>query len=259
MNMKRFLGVIAAAAMATGAIAQQQQFGNPARVGMPGGGMGIGIDPATGLPISVAELPKFNLDFPGGDPDLLVQFINEEIKRVALLNVIIPNEYRDVQIPPMKLKSVNVVQVFDALSNASMRTVAVRTDDKHFHEVVTNYSFQTTQPVTTNSIWYFTAPRQPQYSEERVCRFYQLGPYLDGGVSVNDITTAIKAAYKMLGTPDAPELNFHKETQLLIAVSVPSKLKIIDEALLQLPRGKRDAKAVELPKPMELPKPAVHP
>ena len=27
------------------------------------------IDPATGLPIPLPELPKFNLDFPGGTPE----------------------------------------------------------------------------------------------------------------------------------------------------------------------------------------------
>jgi hypothetical protein len=58
-----------------------------------------------------------------------------------------------------------------------------------------------------------------------------LAPYLEGGVTVDDITTAIETGWKMLGEPSPASINFHKDTKLLIAVGEPSALEIIDSVL----------------------------
>jgi hypothetical protein len=54
------------------------------------------------------------------------------------------------------------------------------------------------------------------------------------GISIDDITTAIKTGAKMLGETDEPTMSFHKDTRLLIAVGEPSRLDIIDSALRAL-------------------------
>lgn len=243
--LKRFVWMIAAIAMLVAARAQAQRV-------LPG-------QPAPPFQWADAgqqtlELPKFNLDFPGGAPDMLIDFINEELKNIAPVNVIIPQEYNEVRIPAMKLKNVNVQQVFEALGRASQKTVSTITGysgpqlQPMMQTYGTSYTFQATQPVTTNSVWYFVVQKPPQLPEEqKTCRFYQLGAYLEQGLSINDITTAIKAAYKMLGETSPPELNFHQETSLLIAVGSTSRLKLIDEALSQLPRSKT-------PEPQKVPK-----
>jgi hypothetical protein len=64
-----------------------------------------------------------------------------------------------------------------------------------------------------------------------------LSPYLDAGYKVEDITTAIKTAWDMLGIAQGPEMKYHKDTKLLIAVGEADKLQMIDEALGQLSRG----------------------
>ena len=71
---------------------------------------------------------------------------------------------------------------------------------------------------------------------QKVCQFYSLSPYLDRGFTVDDITTAIQIGWKMAGVTPTPELNYHKETKLLIAFGEPNKLKTIDNVLQTLPQ-----------------------
>lgn len=209
-------------------------------VGFPGGTVPANLD-----------LPKFDLDFQGGTPTLLIVHINEALrKQQQNVNVIIPTEYDSVGIPPMKLKSVNVQQVFEALTRTSQKRVTVATGvvdygaagiptrRTSYSEQFSSYSFQAVPPISTNSIWYFVVTEPSKIEEVKTCQFYQLGPYLQQGLNVNDITTAIKAGYKMLGESAAPELNFHEETSLLIAVGPESKLKLIDQVLSQLSKAK---------------------
>lgn len=195
------------------------------------------------------QLPTFDLDFPGGNPEILIEHINLKLTE-SPVNVIIPGESNNIEIPAMKLKNVTVQQVFEALGRASQKMVAYPTGFADYGGVpfanrvqnlqtfTTSYTFQTTPPITTNSVWYFVVQKPPQSEEPKICRFYQLGPYMEQGLNINDITTAIKAGYKMLGEAAPPELNFHQETQLLIAVGGASKLSLIEEVLRQLPRPK---------------------
>jgi hypothetical protein len=201
------------------------------------------------------DLPRFDLDFPGGNPESLILEINERL-RGSPVNVIIPSEYNDVQIPPMKLKNVTVQQVFDALGRASQRMVPNPTMSPYAQgsqAFTSYYTFQANPPIQTNSVWYFVYLRPPQSEPQKICRFYQLASYLQQGLNINDITTAIKAGYKMLDEP-APELNFHNETQILIACGSPSKMRMIDEVLSALPRAKEPANAG--PRPVTVPLPA---
>ena len=77
-------------------------------------------------------------------------------------------------------------------------------------------------------------------STEKVCRFYSLAPYLDRGFTVDDITTAIQTGWKMAGVIP-PELNYHKETKLLIAFGEPDELKTIQDVLNALPTIRHDS------------------
>jgi hypothetical protein len=205
------------------------------------------------------DLPRFDLDFRGGNPEKLIDLINEKLPD-APLNVIIPTEYSQVEIPPMKLKHVTAQQVFEALMMASQKQVS-GTGFAGFGQPgafgpgqfasTTYYSFQAKPPIQTNSVWYFVYQKPPQPEDQRICRFYQLSLYLSQGLKIDDITTAIQAGYKMLNEP-APDLNFHKETQLLIACGASSKMKMIDEVLMALPKAKEPANAgpsLVLPRP----------
>jgi hypothetical protein len=167
-----------------------------------------------------AALTRFDLDFPGGSPTELVAAIQKAMGRP--LNAVIPAERADLKMPPLKLKGVNVAELFHALTEANDRQTFPGMPS-------TRFGFSTIGTATDSSIWYFffNGPPAPQ----KFSGVYLLAPYLDQGLTVDDITTAIQTAWKMLGYSTRPELSFHKETKLLIAVGEPSQLGIIDKVL----------------------------
>jgi hypothetical protein len=188
-------------------------------------------------------LTKFNLDFPGGTPKELVAAIVKAMGKP--LNVIIPDEDADTKLPPLKMNDVNVAQLFNALASASSKQVAVVTgtygpgSQKSYSTFTAGYGFKTEGEASGGSVWYFHADKPslpPMFLNLKSCRFYQLTPYLDSGLTVDDITTAIRSGWDMLGdTADSrPQISFHKETKLLIAVGEPDKLEVIDNVLKAL-------------------------
>lgn len=199
------------------------------------------IDNKTGQAILSSEpkLTKFNLDFPGGTPAELVAAIEKAMGKP--LNVIIPTEDSDIQLPPLKMNDVVTPQLFVALEAASRKTVAVQNQTfvNSYSQFITDYGFKTADsPILDASIWYFHAEKPslpPMISPEKICRFYSLSPYLDRGFTVDDITTAIQTGWKMAGVTPTPDLNYHKETRLLIAFGEPDQLKTIDDVLKTLP------------------------
>jgi hypothetical protein len=189
-------------------------------------------------------LTKFNLDFPGGTPKELVAAIEKATGKP--LNAIIPDEDADLQMPPLKMNDVVVPQLFKALELASIKEVKVVTgsyftgsgNQESYSTYTSNYGFKTDGQPTDSSVWYFhadTPPLTPTVLPQKTCQFYSLSPYLDRGFTVDDITTAIQTGWKMAGVTPTPELNYHKETKLLIAYGEPDKLKTIADVLKTLP------------------------
>ena len=204
------------------------------------------IAKASTNPSPEPALTKFNLDFPGGTPKRLVAAIEQALDRP--LNAIIPNEFADTALPALKMNSVNVAQLFQALEAASRKNETyfpIPAGNYQIHQ--TSYGFKTEGNPTDDSIWHFYAdkpnlppPSLPQQAP-KVSRFYSLAPYLDRGLSVDDITTAIETGWKMLGDTSPPTISFHKDTKLLIAVGEEHKLETISDVLkaLEPPRDSR--------------------
>src|SRR5205807_6953166 len=184
------------------------------------------------------DLTRFNLDFPGGTPKELVAAIDKAMNRP--LNAIVPDEFADTKLPPLKMNSVNVAQLFEAVSLVSHKTEAFNSGPPgyaSYSEIHTSYGFRTQGTPTDDSIWYFYVekPALPHMlSPPKACRFYPLGTYLEQRMTVDDITTAIQTGWKMMGDTSPPTISFHKDTKLLIAVGEPSKLQIIDDVLKAL-------------------------
>jgi hypothetical protein len=198
-------------------------------------------------------LTKFNLDFPGGTPKELVAAIEKAMKKP--LNVIILTEDADLQMPPLKMNDVTVPQLFAALKAASMKNVAYQTSGagNSYTTYGTDYGFTTADsPITDTTIWYFRVQKPslpPVVSTQKICQFYSLSPYLDRGFTVDDITTAIQTGWKMAGETPTPELNYHKETKLLIAYGEPNKLQTIQQVLQTLPASttsRREITGIEI-------------
>src|SRR5262249_45194080 len=91
--------------------------------------------------------------------------------------------------------------------------------------------------------WYFIrdqipdVPQPTRRAPAMICRFYQLGPYLDVGYKVEDITTAMETGWKMLGEKEPPKMSYHKDTKLLIVVGEEGKMAMIDDVLHSLNRS----------------------
>ncbi|MCX6926960.1 MAG: hypothetical protein NT154_27695 [Verrucomicrobia bacterium] len=234
----------------TSGLAQQfpgQALPQPAMPGMPGmpgqtpGRGGRGERTTDDIPLT-----RFNLDFPGGTPKELVAAIEKAMGKP--LNAIVPKELADTSLPALKMNDVNVAMLFQALVVASSKNVV--TPNSGYLPGMPPGSYSTYQSTcgfrtgsggnpSDNTIWYFYAdkPFTPAVTTSpvnNICRFYSLAPYLDRGVSVDDITTAIETGWKMLGEISPPRISFHKETKLLIAVGEERKLDTIDAVLKAL-------------------------
>jgi hypothetical protein len=194
------------------------------------------------------ELKRFDLNFPGGTPDQFVAAISTALG--APLNAIIPNEQRNTRIMPIKVFGVTVPELFSALesastterpivtstSNGGMRNVQFRTTAMGFRPNLSNvsdktvWSFYSTEP-TEEYLEAINGIKNP----EPVCQYFQLAPYLVDH-SIEDITTAIQTGWKMLRVSPMPQLSFHEETKLLIAVGLPANIAEIPQVLEQLQR-----------------------
>jgi hypothetical protein len=176
---------------------------------------------------------RFDLNFPGGNPKEFVAAIEKAMNKP--LNTIVPDDCNDVQIPPLKMSDVSVGELFHALRMASIKRNNNVNTPGYPAPVLFSYGFETSSPLGgDNSVWYFQVqkPTEPPPIKD-ICRFYQLEPLLEKN-KIEDITTAIQSGWEMLHVTKVPQLKFHPETKLLIAVGSEENLQIIESVLEQL-------------------------
>jgi hypothetical protein len=220
---------------------------------------GRGIDPLTGAPIGTPalqaepaeELPKFDLEYPGGPVDAFVMTLQHALKKVDetfFINIIVPTEFERTQLPPLRMRNVDVLQLFKALELASQKMIAYNTGgidayNRSIQQAVsTRYGFTTTGPITRNSIWYFFAEEPPRTTPTKMVRYFQLGPYLTQ-FTMDDIGSAIEAGLNMIAEKHTTKLNFHQDTKLLIAAGPADQLEMINTMLRELSAGITNATA----------------
>lgn len=214
---------------------------------------------------AVEELPKFDIEFHGGFPADLVRAIQIALQKVDEnfhINVIIPEEFETIMLPPLKMRNVDAAQLFKALEFASQRQVDVRTARTvpdpvtgvlTRQSVTTRYGFRTVGPITPTSIWYFNAEKPIEAERRTLVRYYQLAPYL-AEFTMDDIGSALEAGWNMLGETNTPKLNFHADTKLLIAVGTPENLEMINGMLKELGSGMTNQPATSQWKPVAQPR-----
>src|SRR5258708_33705027 len=140
-----------------------------------------------GLVEATNSVTKFDLDFPGGTPKDLVKAIEKATGKS--LNTVIPDDCADLKIPAFSVKNVTVEQLFKILTSASKRNgrydlMDPTTGGISGSEQASTYGFQTEGFPNEKSIWFFYWDRnvEPfQVIASKVCRFYQLSPYLEAG------------------------------------------------------------------------------
>jgi hypothetical protein len=166
---------------------------------------------------------KFDLEFPGGSPSDLVSAIEKATGKP--LNVIISKDDEKVEIPALKFKNITTPDLFRALTMASKKDQVVGPNGSMHYN--TFYTFET-EGQGENAIFSFKSSNVSP--PQKYCRFYQLAEVLQN-YSIEDITTAVQTGWKMLGVKSTPEIKFHPETKLLIAVGQPEQLRTIDDVL----------------------------
>ncbi|MBE7498825.1 MAG: hypothetical protein HS113_00635 [Verrucomicrobiales bacterium] len=216
--------------------------------------------PAANRAVDVSQLMHFDLEFPGGSPmDFLAAVAEASGKEV---NAIIPRDCEDTDLPAIRVKNVNIVDLFQALEAASRRTVAVVTGHQAgrppiYQQFETSFGFRTYGVPSDEAIWYFyrktpsLPPESPSATPapDRRVRYFNLGRYLET-YPLEDITTAIQTGWKMLrhiSDQPVPEMNFHKDTQLLIAVGDLKGIEVIAQVLSELGRGAPRGGSAEVP------------
>ncbi len=185
--------------------------------------------------------------------------------------------FSGVVIPPLKMRNVSVPQLFQALEVASKNSPQSGSQrstggfnpymmdpkmlQRYFGVKINNvpgatnapgdtvsvgghYGFRTEGTPANDSIWYFFQESSDAPHEQRICRYFQLESYLSK-YTIDDITTAVETGWKMLGIKNAAQLNFHKETKLLIAVGEAQSMNMIEEVLAQLDKGLIQARPIE--------------
>jgi hypothetical protein len=252
--MKKNLLLLLAASIFSFNLASAQPLGVPSSWQPPDGYV---------LVKATNSLTKFDLDFPGGTAKDLVKAVEKATDKP--LNAVIPDDCKDLQMPAFSIKNVTVAQLFQALEQASHiseRFIVLDPRDRSIggggsdvYGKTAHYGFRTEGEPTDNSIWYFywdnrADERVPwQVVSSTVCKFYQLGPYLEAGYKVDDVTTAVETAWKMLGVTNAPAISYHKDTKVLIVVGKQEQVDLVGEVLKQLsttPKAKSNDK--DLPK-----------
>lgn len=168
--------------------------------------------------VPTGELPAFDIDFPGGTPKELIQYLAKATGTTP--NVIIPAHVADVQIPKFKLQHVNTMQVFDALNmvadeKGSLPVRWLGSGDKG----------------GSNRVW--TLLKTPARNKVETCQVTFIGVLLES-FELDDINAAIRTSWEMLGRSPTASLKFHRETQLLIAKGDEEELKLASEVLKSL-------------------------
>jgi len=178
----------------------------------------------------------FDLDFPGGTPLELVKAVEKALG--TNVNVIIPAEGANYRMPPFRVHQVSLVALFGSLKSSGKKYIRTLVPSKtggpdsiHYH--LEGYGFEIdSQPSTSGRyLWRFqgiTAPPEP------TCKFFQLAPYLQKDLRVEDITTAITTGWDLMGLKQQPQIQYHKETKMLIAFGEAAHLEVIASVLKEL-------------------------
>jgi hypothetical protein len=168
----------------------------------------------------------FSLDFPGGWPQDLIEFIEHATKKKP--NIMISPSMREVKLPGFTLQNVTMDDLFQALNALAGDEIKGIWQPTGTREPI--WILNPTPPPAR-------APGQGVYKNQTPpsgtsVRVFPVGKYL-ADYTVDDITTSIQTAWD-LGDESSAQLKFHKDTNLLLAVGSGEKLQLVAQVLAAL-------------------------
>jgi len=169
------------------------------------------------------EVPRFDFKFAGGSPGELIEALREASGQPV--NALIPHGAEIFVMPAMEYRNVTVGMVLAPLTSASTSGAFYLVDDqlpdsKRRRVVRSPKSAFEWRMATTgkggNEVWVMNVvfppePSTPDLHVEPVNLRRQLEHY-----SVEDVTTAVDAAWKLQSASDEVKLLFHPETSILL-------------------------------------------
>jgi hypothetical protein len=167
-----------------------------------------------------AEIPPFDLNFPGGPVYKFVDMVQESMRRP--FNVIIPAPAENLMMPAVRVQGVRLESLLKALSS--------------YENPGLGFIFQPPQDGDGDTLWSLWMPPVAPQAPPQLA-FHQLKPKIAAGVKVDDILTVAKTAWSMMKVPadEMPEVKYHEETGILIAVGRAESLSVIRDVLSQMP------------------------
>lgn len=180
--------------------------------------------------------------FGGGTAQELVDALKANFQPAP--NVMIAPKSKATRIPEFELQNVTLADLFQALNNLS--------EDKTVQWQLSG----STEPIwVLNPTGAGTAPGSPQQpfpgrygvaipgidlpgqsvGSQNTCRIIPVGKYLgQGHYKIEDITTAVKTAWSMMGDDAGAQLKYHTDTKLLIAVGSAEQVNVLMQVLTAL-------------------------
>jgi hypothetical protein len=231
-----------------------------AEAAVPAGG-GTSAAPQNARDSIVLESFKFN----GGTAAEFADMLKKQLKPEP--NIIIAPKLRDTPIPEFELQNVTLADLFQALNNVTEdKSVQWQLSGSTEPIWVLNPAPGANNPSTQQGGYPgggfgFPATVDPltglpiPMNNGRVCQILPLGKYLTD-YKVEDITTAVKTAWSMMGDDAGAQLKYHTDTKLLIAVGTNAQLAILTQVLSSLESGmehKRKTADLDVPVPTNKP------
>jgi len=191
-------------------------------------------------PLSPRE-PTFDVTFNGGKPQDLMKVL--EKARNETTPVIIPANATDIVLPPFELRNVTLSELFNALNllgssdNWSWHMSKASGDAGSNIWVLIKSTSNNVTGRGSVPIYNYNpqpSPAPPEMKVQPIHVGYLLGKY-----KIEDLTTAIETGWEMAGKSadpkaQAPELKYHKDTELLLIKGYPAQISFVNELLLQL-------------------------
>ena len=185
-----------------------------------------------------------SFQFHGGTAAEFAEMLKKQLNPPP--NIIIAPKLRDTVIPEFELKNVTLADLFQALNNLSEdKSVQWQLSGSTEPIWVLNPAQGANTPgmqptgggfgLPGSMVDPFTGQAIPM-NNGRICQILPLGKFL-GEYKVEDITTAVKTAWSMMGDDAGAQLKYHTDTKLLIAVGTPGQLSILSQVLSSLESG----------------------
>jgi hypothetical protein len=172
------------------------------------------------------DAPKFSIDFPGGTPGALIDFLKEAIGTTP--NIMVAQSLEDVRLPAFKLQEVTLEDLFLALNGIASENIGARWQLSGSREPI--WVLNPTPPSGFDANIDPLTGQPTALARRREVRVVPIGNFLSE-YTVDDITTSIQTAWAMMPEESKAQLKFHKDTNLLIAVGTRTQLDLLNQVL----------------------------